>query len=174
MKKNPNFKKQLTLLEMKELVEYFPESGIFIWKVQRKGPNRPNTRAGDLHKETGYRRIGINGIRILEHRLAWFFVHGKWTDKLIDHINGDRADNRILNLREANHSENLQNVVKPRRNNSTGVLGVAIYRGKYVAQIHLNYKNHYLGAFDTLEEAARARNEGKKKFHSIQSTRGLE
>jgi hypothetical protein len=91
-------------------------------------------------------------------------IHGYWPDE-IDHINGDRADNRLSNLREVSNIENQRNKVLP-RNNKSGHIGVSWNKDskKWMARITINYKLKQVGQFSTIEEAVAARKEAERKF----------
>jgi hypothetical protein len=109
----------------------------------------------------GYRMIAIAGFGTFpEHRLAWLYVYGCLPSVDTDHINGDKGDNRIANLREASRSENSFNRPAPKSNKS-GVKGVHFDRGrqKWMAYIKKDWKRYHLGRFDTMEEAVAARHQ---------------
>lgn len=112
----------------------------------------------------GYRKIRIDGHQFLAHRLAWVYVYGVWPAE-IDHVNGNRSDNRIANLRSVSHRDNQQNMRLPRSNNSSGYLGVHFDRGRWVAQIRSEGMRHRLGRFDTAEEASDAYLAAKRRLH---------
>ncbi len=88
---------RLTYDLLHEFLEYRPETGEFFWRVQR-GQNKPGDPAGTLYNN-GYVVIRINRKGYLAHRLAWFMEFGQWPENHLDHINRDRADNRLVNLR---------------------------------------------------------------------------
>jgi hypothetical protein len=103
----------------------------------------------------GYIRISVDNKNYKAHRLAWLYVNGEWPSHEIDHINGNRSDNRIDNLRDVPRAQNIQNQVKPHSNNKTGYLGVT--KGpcnRFRAFIGVNGKNVNLGRFDTAELAS--------------------
>jgi hypothetical protein len=102
----------------------------------------------------GYRTISFCKRSFLVHRLVWLFTYGAWPNGHIDHLNGDRADNRIENLREASDTENMRNQ-KLRTDSSSGFAGVSYSRerGKWRAYV----LGRHIGYFETFEEAARAR-----------------
>lgn len=91
----------------------------------------------------------------MAHRVIWKMVYGHDPDD-IDHINGIRSDNRLMNLRNVTRAENLKNLSVSTRNKS-GIIGVCQARGKWVAQIKINGKTTHVGTFATKTEAARAR-----------------
>lgn len=128
-----------------ETVVYNPDTGMFIFLIGK----RRGRVAGTVHSR-GYRRICIDGNKFAAHRLAWFYVHGKWPAALLDHINCKRDDNRIVNLREVNRLQNNANCV-PRKNKTKGITSTRSNR--WQAQIKCGYRNIYLGTFDTPEQA---------------------
>lgn len=132
-----------------ELLQYTPETGSFHWRVNRQPAIKAGDRAGSINSH-GYVQICIKGRAHLGHRLAWFMTHGSWPSKMIDHINGDRSDNRIVNLREATSSQNQANR-GARKDSRVGIRGVRFQKntGKWAAQIQI-------GSFATAEEAKRA------------------
>ena len=115
----------------------------------------------------GYRQVFINGRRYMAHRLAWMYVYGAWPDKQIDHINRDKDDNRISNLREVDNKQNQENVGL-RTDNRSGYRGVSVSRnGTFRADIKLDGKTVHLGSFKTTEEAALARMKAESANFSI-------
>jgi hypothetical protein len=101
----------------------------------------------------------------MAHRIAWLLYYGKWPKDQIDHINGDKSDNRIVNLREATNSQNGKNL-KLSINNKTGVTGVAFDRQtqKWRAYIRVNFKMINLGRYMDFEDAVIARKSAEKKY----------
>jgi hypothetical protein len=91
----------------------------------------------------------------LAHRLAWFWVYGRWPSGELDHANRIRNDNRIANLRQATRGEQRHNS-KTNSNNSHGARGIYRYYNRWVAQIRHNKKQHYLGTFATAQQAREA------------------
>lgn len=118
----------LTQAKLKELLEYDPISGVFRRKINIGG-----AKIGDIagtDNGDGYMKIRVAGKSYKAHRLAWLYVMGRWPKNDIDHINGVRCDNRIINLREATRAENKQNTRKANSNNRTGLLGVMPRNGR--------------------------------------------
>ena len=116
----------------------------------------------------GYVDVCLFGKRYGAHRLAWLHALGEWPAGEIDHINGNRADNRLANLRDVSHAVNTQNIRAPhRRNTSSGLLGVR--RGKeslrFEACIRVNRRHVCIGRFDTAEQAHQAYLAAKREFH---------
>lgn len=153
----------LTQERLKEIIKYDPETGQFINLVNR-GKSRAGTVAGGIDG-LGYWQISIDDRPYRGHRLAWFYVHGEWPAETVDHINGDRADNRFANLRAALKSENNRNTNG--RGSKCGVKGVTLNKktGKYIAQIQANKVHYYLGCFDCLEDAAHAYTQAATRLH---------
>ena len=151
---------------LKQLLNYDPETGVFVWKVAASNRVKVGGVAGAISCE-GYRRINIDGRSYYGHRLAWLHCFGRWPAKHVDHVNGVRDDNRLVNLREATDSENGQNRQKAQANNRSRLLGVYWNKRneRWVAQIALNGKLRYLGLFDTAEDAHAAYLTSKKKLH---------
>lgn len=147
-----------------ELLSFDPKTGLFTWKVATRN-TKPGELAGHVCRVHGYRLIGIDRRVYAAHRLAWLVTVGCWPSGPIDHINGDRIDNRIANLREATPSENLQNQEFPRGSNPH--LGVSWQksRGKWRADICVNHQQRFLGRFDTQEEARVAYLDAKRALH---------
>jgi hypothetical protein len=144
----------LTAERVRELLSYNPETGVFTWLVDspKGGQRRAGKAAGSVTGD-GYHYISIRRRPYLAHRLAWLYVHGEWPSAQIDHRDGNRTNNAIDNLREANRSQNAGNS-KRRRTNTSGFKGVYFCSrtGRYVAQITCGYRKH-LGYFDTSKDA---------------------
>lgn len=147
---------------------YDPEAGhILLAQSSPEHAHRIGKRVGSLYLD-GYRRVSIGRTRILEHRLAWALSHGAWPEDFIDHVNGDRSDNRLINLREASRSENGQNRAKS-SNNSSGFTGVSFCKryNCWQASIQFQRKPKFIGYFETPEFAAAAYAEAKSALHKF-------
>ena len=144
---------ELTANRLKELISYEPDTGFFRWAKKR-----PRCRVGDVTgclMKTGYICIRVDNTLYTAHRLAWLYMTGAWPQDQIDHVNGNRTDNRWGNLREATNMENAHNRRK-RVNNKSGITGVRRENSKWLAEIKVNYRPMRLGLFDTPEEAEAA------------------
>jgi hypothetical protein len=139
------------------------EEGKLFWKVDRNGGVDAGTRAGYV-SASGYRNVKIAQRSFREHRVIWFLCTGDDPGLLeIDHINHDRTDNRIENLRVVTHRENVQHRLLP---TATGFPGVGFTRaGRYNASISINEITVSLGEYDKGEDAYAAYVEAKLRFH---------
>ncbi len=152
----------LTHARLLELVHYNPETGEFTRLEKGRRPNG-NGKTGSRSGK-GYVALRVDSKRYLAHRLAWFYVHGEWPSEL-DHINLDKTDNRIANLRLATRALNNANTV-PR--GKSGFKGVVAAYGRWRAGLTFNGSFHYLGLYDTPEEAHAAyRVAAEKAFGSF-------
>jgi hypothetical protein len=158
---------KLTAERVRELLSYDPDTGVFLWIKARRAVT-VGAVAGSSYGN-GYLRIKINDRAHLSHRLAWLYAHGEWPAAQIDHINGIRSDNRLVNLREATPGENQQNVASTRSTPSRR-LGVTWDKRarKWRARIKINRKETHLGLFETIEGAAQARAKAKAQMHKFQ------
>lgn len=143
---------ELTHEKLLESIHYDPETGVFT-RLKSDSHSAVLGLIKGNPMGAGYKSVRIGGNKYYMHRLAWFYVHGAWPRHNIDHINGDRTDNRIANLRDVTQAENLQNMRRPKAYSSTGMLGVAKFRSKFRAEIRINGKKKHLGVFDTAEAA---------------------
>ena len=154
------------LIKLKQYLDYKPETGIFIWRITRNWHAKAGTIAGSVH-EGGYLTIRIEGKAYLSHRLAWFYVHGELHElDQIDHCNLNRKDNRLCNLRKADHKDNCRNT-GARSHNKTGLKGVGYdkRRNKYRSRITINKKIIWLGEFNTAEEAHAAYCQAAEEYY---------
>ena len=153
----------VTIERVKEMCDYNPDTGVFVWRVSDR-----NRKAGTVAGCVAYRRrsLSIDNGRYPEHRLAWFYVHGKWPDGVIDHINGDWLDNRICNLRDVSQAINMQNQRNARPGSKSGLLGVRKNGNNWMAMIQLSKRQIYLGTFADKHEAHRAYLDAKRQIHA--------
>lgn len=165
----------LSLETLKTYLNYNPETGKFIWL------RRPAQRI-QIGDEAGTSTYGYIQIRVLgkiykAHRLAWFYTHGEWPEYLIDHANGDRSDNRLCNLRQANRTQNAHNS-KKRVGCRSKLKGVYFHKasGLWCARVTKDYKVVFCSYFHTEIEAhnayvAAAKMVAGEFFHSGKSQR---
>ena len=143
-------------------LNYDPETGIFTWASQR-AQMAAGSVAGFV-AWNGYRLINFEGRQHRAHRIAWLFMTGSWPPADIDHINGNRDDNRWINLRAVTRSVNLQNQRRARSHNKLGFLGVQSNHERFMARIKVDGKEIYLGTFDTPELAYAAYLSAKREL----------
>lgn len=154
-----DFETNLTQARLKEVLSYSLETGLFSWLVNR-GKARINSIAGK-RSDKGYILISIDGFTYRAHRLAWFYVKGKWPSDQIDHKNTVKCDNRWENLRGADNQLNQINT-SVSKNNKLGFKGVYPHVNsrtntlRYRAKINIKEKQIHLGTFDTPELASEA------------------
>lgn len=166
----------LTAHRLRTLVTFNPQNGVFHWKRRSDDafPSLASARSWNAKyagrealttfTSSGYRAGRIDGVRYPAHRVAWLFVHGEWPHGEVDHINGDRSDNRIANLRDVERSENARNLKEDRRNTS-GHRGVAkTPNGTWKAYISDGGRVRHLGTFATFDEAACTRRNAEQSL----------
>lgn len=165
-------KKQIPVERLHELFALDHTTGQLFWKA-RTGPMHWNTRyagkcAGGL-ANNGYIYISINNSRYLAHLIVWAMANGKWSTDEVDHRDGIPRNNNLVNLREAIHAEQGQNL-KLRSNNTSGYTGVYFHKkvNRWFAMIMVNGTQHYLGIYGTPEQARDAYREAKAKLHLFQ------
>ena len=167
-----------TQARLKQALSYDPETGLFIWIEPRRG-RMLFSIAGHVDKSTGYRDISLDDRSYHATKLAWFYVFGEYPECVVDHINRDKSDDRIVNLRLATQSENIINSGMFAHNTS-GVKGVYHYKNRaekgwsaWWAYITCNGKRKSLGYFHSKTEAKFAREEAELdlfgEFSSIQN-----
>lgn len=158
-------KEHVTAQELRRIFEYLPETGQLRRTVPQCG-TRVGAIAGNLHHR-GYWAVKVWGRSYWLHRLVFLHVHG-WLPDQLDHIDGDKSNNRVENLRPCDSSQNAGNA-KLMCHNTSGYRGVSLNRnsGKYHANITVFKQFVYLGRFNTAEEAARRYNEAAKIHFGI-------
>jgi len=145
----------LTQERLQQLYTYDPDTGLLMSNMLKRAVG---------YNHDGYLSVELNKKHIKVHRIIWMIVHGKWPDPMIDHINGNRKDNRLCNLREVTAKQNLENnlgkgaVLKGVTPTKTGK--------RWKAQITHNKNTIYLGTFDFAEDAHLAYCKAAKVFHS--------
>lgn len=155
--------KELSADVVREIISYDPESGDLKY-LQSRGP----VKSGSVIKRVsnrGYITVKILGKTYQAHRVAWLIHYGEWP-VTIDHINRDRTDNRLVNLRNATQQQNMCNV--PRKiNNTSGVRGVSwkSQSRKWQVEVKADGKRYYLGSYADIEFAELVASEGRVKLH---------
>jgi hypothetical protein len=160
---------------LRELISYDDVTGLLTWErrdrrffLSERDWKIWNTRYAGKEASSfarGYKVTRVLGVRFTSHRVAWAIHYGEWPRDQIDHINGDRADNRIANLRVVSNDENSRNIRLP-RNNTSGRIGVNFRKGEgtWRAEICVNQKRIHLGVYATFEEACAAREAAERQY----------
>jgi len=138
---------------VRSVLDYDPNTGIFTW--EKSGCGRSGMRAGSMNAN-GYWQIGIGGAVYTAHRLAWLHTHGAWPLRLIDHVDGNKANNALANLREASRVQNAFNQKANKRRS-----GILTPKGAYFSEKGQNWKavittngrRRHLGYYPTPEAA---------------------
>lgn len=151
----------VTQARLQELLHYDPGNGVFYWK-ERRGSKSAGSEAGVIAND-GARVIRIDKALYRAHRLAWLYEYGHWPE-VIDHINGDPSDNRLVNLRNCSQAENARNV-RVHRDTASGLKGAYRDKNKWTSRIFVNGKNVHLGTFPSPERAAAAYDAAARKLH---------
>lgn len=151
--------------DVKEFLSYEPSTGVFIWVKGYRNRNVGKI-AGFIDYE-GYRQITFKGRIWRAHHLAWLYMFGSLPASSIDHIDGDRSNNSIANLREVTFAGNSQNQRIAHKDSKFGKLGVdkLTHRKLFRARIQCEGKRITLGYFKTPEEAHQTYLMAKRAFH---------
>lgn len=156
-----------TQKNIKFLCHYDAETGVFkrIRKITWTGGIVESESILKKVTNFGYYQMHIFGRPYAVHRLIFLYMKGRFPKHDVDHINGDRTDNRWSNLREVTRRENMMNV-GVRSNSTTGVTGVSKRKdtGKYVAYVDVMGQRIRLGNFETFDEAVAARKSASNKY----------
>jgi|SRR5215831_2049977 len=139
----------ITLERLQEVLEYNPDSGLWVWIKNTGWKSKPGKIAGSLDNN-GYVVIRIDKAIYKAHRLAWLYMTGEWPRVTIDHINNEPADNRWANLREASYSQNNASRGLTSRNKS-GFKGVSWHSQNKCWVAH--FRDKYIGSFGSPEDA---------------------
>jgi hypothetical protein len=160
----------ITAERLHEMFEY--RDGVLYRKISL-GCTKAWDVAGFVN-DRGYTAINIGKQCIGAHRLIWMMHHG-FMPKLIDHIDGNRSNNRIENLREADRNENSHNK-SIHRNNTSGCKGVTWHKksGKWLAQIVCRGKHHYLGVYESIDQANNVVRKARDMLHGAFANHGIE
>ena len=150
--------------ELRRLFKY--REGNLYWKIKPAKRIKIGNKAGCLH-HTGYSVVITNNVHYQMHRIIWVYHYGAIPSNLqIDHIDGDKANNMIENLRLATPSQNQSNNKRAYRNSRSSILGVHWHKAnsKWHAQIRINYKKIHLGFFVNQEDAIAARKAAELQY----------
>ena len=158
----------LRSVDIKSLLNYDPETGIWKWICTARG-RRKDLVAG-CYDRGGYLLIRINYSLYKAHRLAFLYMNGSWPEGIVDHLDRNTSNNKWENLVEANHSVNAINTGL-NRNNTSGFNGIWYdkSRAKWCAEIKINYNKKHLGRFDNIDDAIEARSKAEIIYHSRES-----
>ena len=156
---------KITFEELIKVLDYNPETGQFTW-IGHVKKNLLNKIAGCKRKDDCI-VIGLFGRDYLAHHLAWFFVNKQWPTKEIDHVDQNRSNNKISNLRDVDHRTNCQNYrIATKNNKTTKLLGAAYRYGRFYSRIRVGDKRITIGSFATAEEAHQAYIAAKRLYHA--------
>ena len=148
---------RITQKELKQLLHYEPETGVFTWLQDRSD----KVKAGDVAggKGTAYKRICLNYKNYQAHRLAFLYMTGEWPQHMVDHIDGDPSNNKWSNLRQANAYQNARNKAT-QSNNKSGHVGIWKPKGRdhWVVQV----RGKHVASCATMEEAKTAYHQAAK------------
>lgn len=175
-------KKPLPSLEvLRQLLHYDPETGKLFWKDRKPewfSGSSPESNCSVWNRKYsgkeaftsigshGYKQGALFGVMTVAHRVIWAIVHDAWPVAEVDHRNGCKVDNRLVNLRAATKSENQRNK-GVYSNNTSGFKGVFAHKksGRWIAQIVVDGVSKNLGYFDTREAASEAYQDAALKWH---------
>jgi hypothetical protein len=149
---------------IQRVLKYTPATGVFVWLERKTRQDLIGCFAGSTGTH-GYVAITVFNKKRLAHRLAWFYMTGKWPKAHLDHIDGNKSNNCFANLREATRFENLQNIRQATKRNKSQLLGVSAHQGKWRAQIMAHGQRFRVSGFATPEEAHQKYIELKRKLH---------
>jgi hypothetical protein len=147
--------KTLPVTMLRQLFAYDNNTGLVSWKIPRKNGVVAGVVAGSVDSTSGYARLCFGRKSYKVHRVVWALAYGEWPVIDIDHINGDKTDNRLENLRLATRAENLRSM-KKRKNSLCSLKGVTRYmknKDRFCAQIRIDGKQRSLGIFDSQQAA---------------------
>lgn len=157
----------ITVQELREKFHYSPKTGSLTWRARKYSRGYKGVLPGKevgWPSVAGYMKVCINYKHYFLHRIIWALVYGEFPRGQIDHIDGDKANNRITNLREADPSQNCANR-KLHSNNRHGMKGVTPSYGRWTARVAFRGKRHHIGTFDTQQEAYAAYLNHAEKIH---------
>jgi hypothetical protein len=154
--------------KLKSLFDYNPQTGDIHWRQTRRGRTRDDGLVQSLSSQ-GYLRAKVGGVQIQAHRIAWAIAYGAWPAGVIDHINGNKVDNRLANPRDVSVRVNTENQREAQSRNTHSRLLGASWRpasGVWVARIRVAGRERYLGAFASDVDAHAAYVAAKRSLHA--------
>lgn len=155
----------LTYEVANDLLRYEPETGDLYWKKDVSRNVKAGTIAGISRARDLYKILTINKRQYQAHRIVWLLTYKQHPKEFIDHIDGDKTNNLLSNLREADRTINAQNIRKPSKRSATGYLGVRYRKNGYEASITVANKYVYLGRFKDPEMAHQKYLQAKREMH---------
>ena len=159
----------LTAERANGLFDYDPVAGVLSWKAGTYGFSRQKNGHAGTFNGKGYRIVKIDGYWYMVHRVIWLMVKGNWPRYQIDHINRDRTDNRIVNFREVNNSQNCHNQ-GIRYNNTSGFPGISRLGKNWRASISVRGIS-LRGTYHCLGQALKAYAEAKRQALPVSQKR---
>ena len=156
----------LTAARLRELLHYDESTGLFTRIATDNKWQKLGLACGQrMSNPLEYSRIRIDGAPYKAHRLVWLYVTGVWPTQFVDHINGNKQDNRFSNLRDVSRKVNGQNRRSAQCNSKTGLLGVQKRRNRWAATIIIDKTRLWIGTFDTPDAAHAAYLAAKRRLH---------
>ena len=157
---------KITQQKIRQILSFEPDSGTFRWR-ERHGNKAIGSIAGHAD-HLGYWKVKIQGHSYRAHKLAWLYVFGEWPTFPIDHIDGNKANNAIANLRDGSCGVNQQNVRRPQTNNKSGYLGVHKRSDSktYRVAISVDGVLRHFGGFKSAKDASDAYLQIKRQLHA--------
>lgn len=147
---------------LRELYDYNPDTGNFFHKAKRRGVSNLDKPVGTVDND--YSRIRVNNKLQRAHRMAWMYENGPIEEgNIIDHIDHNKLNNALENLRSITKAENSKNLSMP-KNNTSGTAGVYLDRDKWRAKVVSDNKANYLGTYADKIDAIRARSSALKEY----------
>ena len=146
--------RKLSAVRLRSLLDYDPKTGIFQWK-RANARRKAGERAGWIRPD-GRNLIRIGPTRYLASRLAWLYVYGEWPERYVDHIDRDKANDAISNLRQADKQQNSWNA-GVRNQNTLGLRNITTHRKRFVVRFLRGRETIFRQSFRSLDDAIRVR-----------------
>ena len=161
------YREKVSIEELREVFVYDEVCGGLLRRWKSGKLSRPLSHQNGILKSTKYHTVTVRCNTYMLHVVTWAVVHGEWPSDEVDHIDGNKTNNRITNLRVVTHELNTQNRRAPSSTNkASGLQGVCShYTGRWQARLSYKGRNLHLGTFDTPEAAHAAYLETKRRLH---------